>query len=232
MKAVGFDLGDTLIFNEGTPMNWKSLYHDALNSVTTACNCIISPRLISDAAEILKEYNTRLNPRRTEVISDEIIERILESWGLSKQHYLDIATDSFFLFFQRQVAAYDDTIPVLRTLRQENLKIGVLTDVPYGMKRVLVQHILDTTGISTLIDVLLTSVDIGYRKPETIGYFRLAYELGAKPQEMIFVGNEKKDIEGANRAGMYSVLLSRDGEKHTWGQEEQIESLYELGALI
>jgi len=232
MKAVGFDLGDTLIFSKGIPLNWKSLYHDALSLAATACNCVISPERISNAAKILEEYNTRLNPRTVEVVSDEIIGRVLDSWGVSKSQYFDIATDSFFSFFQRQVAVYDDTVAVLRTLRQKGLKIGVLTDVPYGMKRALIQRNIDAVGISTFIDVLFTSVDVGYRKPESIGYLKLASELRVGPEEMLFVGNEKKDIEGANRAGMYSVLLSRDGERHIWDQKRQIENLYELESII
>ena len=39
IKAVSFDLGDTLV-SYGKPLNWKSLYIPALKSVTEKCKFV------------------------------------------------------------------------------------------------------------------------------------------------------------------------------------------------
>jgi putative hydrolase of the HAD superfamily len=229
MKAIGFDLGETLVFYHGTPLSWSSAYRDALDGVATRCGISPTPEQVLSATCILEHYNTRLHPRTTEVDCDEVFGRILEAWGLRGQEYLCLAIDQFFGFFQRQMDLYEDTIVILSGLRQRGVKLGVLTDVPYGMKRARVLRDLDaTSNLSTLIDVFLTSGDVGYRKPEPVGYLQLAAKLGAAPHEMLFVGNEQKDIEGANRAGMVSVLIAREGETHDWGQKAQIKSLRSL----
>jgi putative hydrolase of the HAD superfamily len=181
----------------------------------------------------LEEYNTRINPRTAEVSSDVIIGRVLESWGLSASQHLSVATERFFAFFQRQAAIYDDSLTVLETLKRKGISTGILTDVPYGMKKEFVERDLNSVGIlNHYIDVLLTSVDVGHRKPEPMGYVRLAHELGVEPCEMIYVGNERKDIEGANAAGVYSILIAREDEPDKWGQQKSVKSLHEIMQLI
>lgn len=233
MKAIGFDFGETLIYYRGTPLSWKPLYPAALSVVARSCHYTASSACIDKASLILEEYNTRINPRTTEVSSDVIINRVLECWGLPASQHLNSATQNFFAFFQQQVAIYDDSLTVLKLLKRKGIKTGILTDVPYGMKKEFVEHDLRSVGIlSHDIHVLLTSVDVGQRKPDPTGYIRLAHELGVEPGEMTYVGNEKKDIEGANEAGAYPVLIARDGEFHEWGQQQSIKSLHEITRLI
>ena len=69
----------------------------------------------------------------------------------------------------------------------------------------------DVKPIAEYIDIVLSSVDIGFRKPDTKGYLDLGKQLNSTVSEMIFVGNEEKDIKGANQAGIFSVLIDRDG---------------------
>ena len=61
--AIGFDLGDTLIFYRDTPLSWVTLYPAALRSVAAACAVSPAPEQITAAGEILSRYNTRLVPR-------------------------------------------------------------------------------------------------------------------------------------------------------------------------
>lgn len=233
MKAIGFDFGETLIYYRGTPLSWKSLYPDALTFMARGCSYAATSECIGKASLILEEYNTRINSRIVEVGSDVIIGRVLESWGLPTSQHLNFATEHFFSFFQRQTAIYDDSLSVLETLKRKGVSTGILTDVPYGMKKEFVERDLNSVGILRhYIDVLLTSVDVGRRKPEPTGYVRLAHELGVEPCEMIYVGNERKDVEGANAAGVYSILISREGEPHQWGQRKSIKSLHEITQLL
>ena len=59
----------------------------------------------------------------------------------------------------------------------------MLTDVPYGMDREFVLE--DCRPIIDHIDVLLTSVDVGYRKPHVEGYMKLSALLGVSPSERL-----------------------------------------------
>lgn len=162
--------------------------------------------------------------------SDVIFSEIIEKWNLSKEIPLSVFKRNFFGFFQRNVLLFSDTISSLQTLKKMSIKTGILTDVPYGMDKEFV--LLDVEPFEELIDVLLTSVDVGYRKPNVQGYMKLACKFGVKPEDMIYVGDEPKDILGANNAGMVSVLVERGSTGLDLGQKETIKDLKELINLV
>ena len=211
IRGVGFDLGDTLLFYRDTPLSWVSLYPEALRCVAKACKAAPTPGQFDAAAQVLARYNTRIVPRTNEVRAEEILSLVLRSWDCDAVADLPAAIDAFFTFFQQKMSAYPETVPVLAALREQGIPTGILTDVPYGMPRAFVQRDLDGAGISGYFDALLTSVEVGVRKPETAGYLALASRLGVAPQEMLYVGNEPKDVIGASRAGVVGVFLDRDG---------------------
>ena len=86
--------------------------------------------------------------------------------------------------------------------------------------------------IQGLLDIVLTSRDVGFRKPNKAGYIQLAEILSTVAGNCIFVGDEDKDIIGANNAGMISVLIDRDSHNADYGQEYTIGSLEEIAHII
>ncbi|MFC3772505.1 HAD family hydrolase [Paenibacillus sp. GCM10012303] len=226
MKAIGFDLGETLICYPNVPLNWSTLYKDAISRVQTELGVSASSELQNQALEILSRYNTRENPRDFEVTDTEIFREILKEWGISDDTHLSHAIETFFSYFQKDSHLYPDTLSTLKTLKERNVKIGLLTDVPYGMDKQFVFR--DIRLIQAYIDVIVTSVDVGYRKTRMEGFYFLSEKMGIDPHDMIYVGNENKDIVGANCAGMKSVLIDRDGGRNQWGQTSTIRNLREL----
>jgi putative hydrolase of the HAD superfamily len=125
---------------------------------------------------------------------------------------------------------YPDTEPVLKELKKKNMKIGVLTDTAYGAdKKYLISGASD---IMQYIDYFLASTDVGFRKPHIRGYFQLAKELGIEIVECMFVGDEEKDVIGANQAGMISVLIDRKNQYQNYGQRITIHSLQDILKLV
>ncbi len=224
-RGVGFDLGETLISYRDTPLDWTSLYPQALGAVAAACAQHITEQQLSAAKAVLTRYNTRMNPRTTEVAAEAIFTEILEKWKWDVAGKLPAAVEAFFGFFQQNMVAYSETIAVLTTLRERGVPVGILTDVPYGMPRNFVERDIGRAGIAGLFGVLLTSVEVGVRKPGPEGFIALAGRLGLRPQEMIYVGNESKDVVGARQAGAIAVFLDRSGTGGDHGQQFTIETL-------
>jgi putative hydrolase of the HAD superfamily len=212
------------------------LYADALQFAAARSDdgLVLTPEQIADASAILERYNTRLHPRTHEVASATIFGQARVACGLpGGEARRDTFTEHFFGFFQQQAAVYEDVLPVLHELRRAGLSVGVLTDVPYGMDRALVRRDLEAIPeLDAVLDALLTSVDVGRRKPEPNGFLALARTFDAEPREMAFVGNERKDVEGANQAGMFSVLLDRENLAPDWGQQARVRSLDELPDVL
>ena len=195
IKAIGFDLGGTLIEYKNVPFSWKALYREALILVAENCGILVNDELLKDAEAVLSKYNTRENPREEEVKAEVIFEDVFSVWEIEDDHLLQKATNTFFEFFQGKTELFEDTLSTLLSLKNKNIRIGILTDVPYGMSREFVNK--DISLLNHLIDCIKTSVEVGLRKPNVKGFIELANCLGVHPSEMIYVGDEEKDIAGA-----------------------------------
>jgi putative hydrolase of the HAD superfamily len=224
-RAVGFDIGDTLLYYADTPLDWSSHYPDALSAVARVCDIAPDNRQINAACDVLQHYNARIRPRAEEVSADEIFLHILSAWSLPANEHLKTAVDAFFMFFQQRMCAFPETVSVLRTLRSSGLRVGALTDVPYGMPQRFVDRDLERAHLAALLDAVVTSAMAGCRKPAIDGYLLLASRLGVEPDEMLYVGNEPKDVLGAQQARIRSAFLCRTGEAVDHGQNYTISSL-------
>ena len=125
---------------------------------------------------------------------------------------------------------YDDAEKILKYCKQNKIKTSVYTDVAYGMDDEF--SLKDINSISQYIDLKLTSRNIGYRKPNSKGFETMLKTFACAPKEMIYVGDEKKDIIGAKNVGIFSVLINRSNETKEYGQDMTIRSLEELIKFI
>jgi putative hydrolase of the HAD superfamily len=232
LRAVGFDLGDTLIYYRDIPMSWVALYRKALQSVAAHCKALPTEAQFTAAEQILARHNTRITPRTHEVRAEEIFSSILGSWEIDPARHLRAAMDAYFTFFQQQMCSYPETGEVLTALRKRRMPIGILTDVAYGMPQEFIERDITGAGIDGLFDVLVTSVEVGVRKPEPAGYITLANRLGVAPAEMLYIGNEPKDVIGASRAGMTSVFLDRANSGANHGQHFTVNTLTGLYDIL
>jgi putative hydrolase of the HAD superfamily len=96
------------------------------------------------------------------------------------------------------------------------------------MPRSFVQADLAAAGLSEHVDLLLTSLEAGWRKPHPEAFQALATALGAQVSDLVYVGNEQKDVQGVHAAGGKAVLIDREGRRPDWGQDRTISSLLEL----
>jgi putative hydrolase of the HAD superfamily len=231
IPAIGFDLGETLLTYADTPLNWSALYPAALAKVAEHLGVVPTPSQYAEAAGVLVRYNTRLHPRREEIGAEKIFREVFGSWSPTVDD-VEPGAAAFFGFFQQRLACYPETSGVLRELRRRGIRVGVLTDVPYGMPRAFVEHDLRDAGLLPLKDELLTSIEVGWRKPEPAGFRLLAAKLGVTPRDLWFVGNEEKDIAGALATGAKPVLIDREGRRPEWGQAHTVGDLRELWPAI
>jgi putative hydrolase of the HAD superfamily len=178
----------------------------------------------NNCISILTKYNTRINPRENEINSNQIFSEIMEILEINKLEK-DILEDNFFDYYLQNNRLFDDTLEVLEEIKKCNFKIGILSDVPYGSVKVIEE---DINKLGKKIDAIVSSVEIGYRKPNITGYIKLAEKLGIQTNEMIYIGNEKKDIIGANNARIISVLINRTDQIIDYGEKYQFKNLKEM----
>ena len=225
IKAAVFDIGGTLV---QYPLYWRSLYRSALEKTALDCGIALTEEMIISASDILMKYNTRSSPREYEVTSDVIFTEILSAWECQADK--EKIKTAFFSFFNSDAAPFPEAREAIMQLKQSGIKIGVLTDVAYGMdNKFILQGI---SPLSDLIDIVVTSVDTGYRKPHNAGYLKLLEHFSVPPKEMLYIGDEEKDVIGANRLGIVSVLINRTDIQKDFGQKYTINSLTDIQDII
>jgi putative hydrolase of the HAD superfamily len=228
MKAIAFDLGDTLVEYEGLPLSWESHYVEALANLASFLRLAPTPDQINRACAVLRRYNTRHHPRTNEVTFATILGDMLRCFDFDGAAEELPCAEAFFRIFRRRLRCFPEAGAALGSLQQQGIRIGVFTDVPYGMPRELVLEDVDEAALSGFFDTLLTSRDAGFRKPSPETLRLLATKLSCAPDEMAYVGNEKKDVEVARNFGCWSILIDRPAHGNNWGQDRTIRSLSEL----
>ena len=211
---------------EGLPLSWEAHYGAALSSLAAHVGLRVDPEWEKHGMQVLRGYNTRLNPRFQEVSFAQIASELLH--GLPERaRELDTAR-AFFSPFRQRLRCLPDAERALVRLRAEGAIIGVFTDVPYGMPTELVNEDIVLAQLHTGIDVLVTSADVGYRKPDARTLKAVMCRCGVAASQTCYVGNEWKDVQAALAAQCEAILLDRAGVAPEWGQHRRIRSLIDV----
>jgi len=110
---------------------------------------------------------------------------------------------------------YDDTLPVLETLRAEGWSHVILSNhVPE------LRDLVEGLRLAHLVDDVVTSAVSGYEKPHPRA-FELGRDAAGRPDEIWMVGdNVVADVHGAEAVGIPAILVRSHDERITRRSEE------------
>ncbi len=224
MKVIVFDICGTLMEYRGMPNVWLEFYEEAFAYVKSELDLPLSEQDISKSLEILRGYNPKVNYREKEYAPEVIFADVTAHWqGTFK---LGEVIDAFFASMKLTPYIYNETLGVLGKLRADGYKIATLTDVATGMPDEL--HKSYFTQLMPYFDLYVSSPSCGYRKPNPKGLEDIGEYFGVAAQDMIFIGDEEKDIITAKRFGCVSVLIDRYGKSCDFSQDVTVRDLNEL----
>lgn len=227
-QAIVFDIGQTLV-DYRKPMNWSKLYGPVFEQIAKKYHYDFSKDHYRNAGEVLAKYNTRINPRNYEVSSTQIFTEILHGMDIDPKD-MEQVKESFYTYFRQDCSLFPDVEQTLKILSGKGLKLATLSDVAYGMDNIYALE--DIKSVIQYIDYPFTSNDVGYRKSCTKGLEILCEKMQVGTADIMFVGDEEKDMACARAAGAYAVLINRDHTIKDYGQAKTIYSLAELPQLI
>lgn len=120
-------------------------------------------------------------------------------------------------------SAFEDAVPALAALREGGARVVVVSNWDVSL-----HDVLERVGLRGRVDGVVTSAEVGARKPAA-EMFRAALAVaGVGPEEAVHVGDSlKEDVEGARGAGVEPILLVRGGSSGPPGVRT-IASLLEL----
>ncbi len=95
---------------------------------------------------------------------------------------------------------------VLTELKNRGYKLGIITNTVTSREE-NVRASLRRIDVEKYFDIIVTSVDVGFNKPDERIFLVALKALDVKPEESVMVGNRiSADILGGNRMGMKTIL--------------------------
>lgn len=137
----------------------------------------------------------------------------------------------------------DGALGLLRLLKERSYKVGIAT---MRFTRSVVDTELESLGVDSLADVLLTREDLGFKRTldsleETVEQrvrliSKTLDKLGLRPQETFLVGDSWWDIRAGKQLDMRTVLILTGFSSHNDFSSERpdvvVSSLQELEAMV
>jgi putative hydrolase of the HAD superfamily len=119
---------------------------------------------------------------------------------------------------------YEDAPPVLRELRRQGLKIGLVSNTSRDLAR-----FVDTFSLD--VDAWIASGVHGKVKPSPSIFLAILDQLSVAPAEAAMVGDSvEDDVEGAQSLGMRAFLLDREGRFPA--RDDTLPDLYALPSAL
>lgn len=228
IKSAVFDIGGTLMEYKGMPCVWVDYYENGFKHVREKLLPQLTDKDIESGMEILRGYNPTIKYREADYSHERIFGEIAVKWNV------DISADKiaycFFEAFPLEAYTYPETISVLQKLRDNGIKIATLTDVATGMPDEL--HKSYFPELMPYFDLYVSSTSCRYRKPNIKGLVDIATHFGVKPDEMIFIGDERKDVLVANSFGCTSFYIDRYNNNRDFGQKYTVSNLNEFYNIV
>lgn len=112
--------------------------------------------------------------------------------------------DALYLNLLAAWVAYDDAIPVLKSLQRLGIRTAIVSNAGIDIRPVITR-----TGLADHLDSVVVSGEIGAVKPQPEIFERALAALGVAARDTLMVGDNPLDDVGAVYLGVRTLLLPR-----------------------
>ncbi len=226
IKAVFFDLYHTLVrYDPPAEELWAMALGDF--GIATMPEDFRRPLIVADEFMYQELARSPLSRRSTEekiALYVRYQEIVLKETGIEASPQLILSLLGKMQRFDMKLVVFDDVMPVLADLKNRGLILGLISNIDRD-----ITPLLNDLGLLSLLQVVVTSVGIGYNKPQPEIFQEALRQAGVQSSEAIYVGDQHEiDIVGANKVGMKGVLLDRGGYFEETADCPRIRSLTQV----
>jgi FMN phosphatase YigB (HAD superfamily) len=98
---------------------------------------------------------------------------------------------------------------VLQRLRSDHILIAAISNAPFSAR--ILEAELEKHGLSGFFQFVLSSADLGFRKPSPVIFETALSRLGSTAGQTWFIGDTfREDIVGAMGAGLRPIFISQE----------------------
>jgi putative hydrolase of the HAD superfamily len=158
-----------------------------------------------------KRQELQVAAYKGELTRDEYHMAVLNSFGLTTTE--DISQGKEILEKEDNDIQIIKGVPeTLKQLKAQGYYLGIITDTSVPVSTKLAWF--EKAGFGHVWDSIVSSKEVGLKKPDPNIYHLALEQLGVHPRESIFVGHLKSELDGANNLGMLTVAFNK-GEDAT-----------------
>lgn len=171
-------------------------------------------------------------------VSDGARGMVQKAFGLDPaEARFETLRKEFLALYEQHLAAYTQLFPgmadTLAFIESNHLRWGVVTNKPVGFSAPLLQKLHLAERCATLI----CPDHVKQRKPDPEALHLACAQIDCAIGEAIYIGDHRRDIECARRAGMISIAcdygyVHRDDPCATWGADFIVESAQEIIPIL
>ena len=228
MKAVTFNFYNTLVYHRAGIGRGRQ-YQEYL----AACGFASDPwehRVLYDVFEYYgASYSTTLSDKAKLSFWAEFTRRLFERTRVRAHGSIDYAKHAPAIrdiMGPNCFAVFAESLQVLLELKEAGFRLGVISDWQKGLA-----HFCEELGIGRYLDVVVASGEVGCTKPDPRLFETARERMRLAAQEILHVGDQAEDIEGAHAVGFSAVLLVRGGGRPE-GKAAVIANLREVLSLV
>jgi FMN phosphatase YigB (HAD superfamily) len=193
IHALIFDAGDILYFRPQRGLGFAAFLKEL--------GLEISPDHAQQKKAI--EYQAY----RGQITHDEYREAVVGIYGLTQPEH--VARGKQALIEDDSNVAFFEGVPeTLCTLKEQGFLLGIVTDTANSISSKL--NWFERGGFGHVWDSIISSMDIGTRKPAAKIYHAALQQLGLTAGQVVFVGHRASELAGARAVGMQTVAFNYD----------------------
>lgn len=215
IKVVIFDLDDTLI----KELDYIKSGFEVVAKMTAKKYNLAKDKIFSDINKFFQENSKNVFNRLLEAYNIEYLPKdILELVDAYRNH-------------QPQIKLFDDVLEVLKILKDDGIKLGIITDGYESSQNAKIKVL----KLDKLIDKIVVTDTLGkdYWKPSPKAFEIIKEYFNVQYEEMIYVAdNANKDFIAPEKLGMQWVQIKRPDCIYQQTINPNISNLYELIKII
>ena len=153
----------------------------------------------------------------------DIVQNVYTEVGMFEK--FDAHFDELFEVFRSSAwAIFPETKAVLKNLKEKNYTLGIISNFDSR-----VYDVMNDLEISEHFDAFVISSEAGYAKPDPNIFHLALKEIGRDPKKCLHIGdNIHNDFHGPRALGIQALLLDREGEYESIGNQHKIKNLKEI----
>ncbi len=154
-----------------------------------------------------RQYLKTKDEAYPEVDLEIVFGNILQKEGICNPFGAESCCKLFRLLSRERFQLFPDSLPVLKEIKRNGHPMAVVSDA----QKVFCLEEGEMLGLNQFFDHIVLSTQYGFRKPDPRLFTIACSLLDVEPAQAVYVGDDlRKDVKGAQKAGMMAVLVSRN----------------------